>query len=150
MLDVEIRATSSVKDSFILDIYMARVIGVDIPDNKKIVYALRYIKGIGLTSALKIVEQAQVNPDSRTHELTEDDLGRISKVIEKYYKVEGELRREVRDNIKLLIEIGTYRGQRHKKNLPVRGQRSRRNARTRKGPKRSVAGVSVRKAVSKT
>lgn len=129
---------------------MARVIGVEIPDNKKIVYALRYIEGIGLTSAERIVAQAQIDPDIRTKELSEDDLGRISKIIEKHYKVEGELRREVRDNIKLLIEIGSFRGTRHKKNLPVRGQSSRRNARTQKGPRRSVSGVSVRKAVSKT
>ncbi len=129
---------------------MARIIGIDIPDNKKIVYALRYIEGIGLKSAEQIVMRAQIDPNLRTSELSEDDLSRISKVIEKSIKVEGELRREVRDNIKRLIEIGSYRGLRHKKSLPVRGQRTRHNARTRKGRKKTVSGVSVRKAVSKT
>lgn len=129
---------------------MARIIGIDIPDDKKVVYALTYIKGIGLPSAEDIIARAQVDPHVRTKDLTEDDLGRISKIIEKHYKVEGELRREVRDNIKRLIEIGSYRGLRHKRSLPVRGQRTRHNARTRKGRKKTVSGVSVRKAVSKT
>jgi small subunit ribosomal protein S13 len=142
---VKILGTNSAKDNT-----MARIIGIDIPDNKKIIYALRYIKGIGLTAAEQIVLRAQVDPDKRTNELSEDDLGRIGKVIEKNYKVEGELRREVRDNIKRLIEIGSYRGLRHKKSLPVRGQRTRHNARTRKGRKKTVSGVSVRKAVAKT
>ncbi|MCA9397341.1 30S ribosomal protein S13 [candidate division WWE3 bacterium] len=129
---------------------MARIVGVDIPDNKKIGFALVYIKGIGRTSALDILQRAQVDPEIRTKNLSEDDIARIAKLIDKNYKVEGELRREVRDNIKRLIEIGSYRGTRHKKNLPARGQRTNHNARTAKGPKKTVSGVSVRKAVSKT
>lgn len=129
---------------------MARILGIDIPDNKKIEFALTYIKGVGMTTAKKVVARAQIDPTSRVKDLSEDDLGRIGKLIEKDTKIEGELRREVRDNIKRLIEIGSYRGNRHKRNLPVRGQRSRHNARTRKGRKKTVSGVSVRKAVSKT
>lgn len=129
---------------------MARILGIDIPDNKKVVFSLQYIHGIGKARAAKIVDIAQIDPSARVKDLSEDDLGRIGKVIEKSYKVEGELRRVVRDDIKRLIEIGSYRGDRHRKKLPVRGQSSRRNARTRKGKARAVSGVSVRKAVSKT
>lgn len=129
---------------------MARILGVEIPDNKKIEFALTYIKGVGMTTSKKVVERAQIDPNKRVHELSEDDLGRIGKLIEKDTKIEGELRREIRDNIKRLIEIGSYRGNRHKTSLPARGQRSRHNARTRKGRKKTVSGVSVRKAVSKT
>ncbi len=129
---------------------MARIVGIDIPDNKKVRYSLAYIKGIGLSLADVIIVKLNLNPDMRAKDLTEDDLGRISGLIEKEYMVEGELARKVKDNIKRLMDIKSYRGSRHRKGLPVRGQRTRYNARTRKGPRKAVSGISVRKAVSKT
>ena len=118
---------------------MARISGVDLPKDKRIEIGLTYIYGIGRTSASKIVNAAGVNPDTRVKDLTDDEVGRLSSVIETGYEVEGELRRDVALNIKRLQEIGCYRGIRHRKGLPVRGQNTKNNARTRKGPKRTVA-----------
>jgi len=111
---------------------------VDIPRNKKIGTALTYIYGIGPTSALKILREARVSPDLRTHALTEDQVARIRDVIDAQYRVEGDLRKEVAMNIKRLMDLGTYRGLRHRKGLPVRGQRTHTNARTRKGPRKGA------------
>ena len=118
---------------------MARIAGVDLPRDKRIEIGLTYIYGIGRTSADKILAQAGVNPDIRVRDLTDDDVKKISAVIDESQTVEGDLRREVAMNIKRLKEIGCYRGIRHRKGLPVRGQKTKTNARTRKGPKRTVA-----------
>ena len=118
---------------------MARIAGIDLPKNKRIEIGLTYIYGIGRTSATKILAEAGINPDIRVKDLTEEDEIKLSKVIADNYTVEGDLRREVAMDIKRLVEIGSYRGMRHRKGLPVRGQRSKTNARTRKGPKRTVA-----------
>lgn len=118
---------------------MARIAGVDLPREKRVEIGLTYIYGIGRSSANKILETANVNPDTRVRELTDDEVKRLAEVIEKDYMVEGDLRREVALNIKRLQEIGCYRGIRHRKGLPVRGQKTKTNARTRKGPKRTVA-----------
>ena len=118
---------------------MARIAGIDLPREKRIEIALTYIYGIGRTSATKILAETGINPDIRVKDLTEDDEIKLSKVIADNYTVEGDLRREVAMDIKRLVEIGSYRGMRHRKGLPVRGQRSKTNARTRKGPKRTVA-----------
>ena len=118
---------------------MARIAGVDLPREKRVEIGLTYVYGIGRVSAAKILEKAQVNPDTRVRELTDDEVKRISEVIDAEYMVEGDLRREVALNIKRLQEIGCYRGRRHKMGLPVRGQKTKTNARTRKGPKRTVA-----------
>ena len=118
---------------------MARREGGDLPREKRVEIGLTYVYGIGRVSANKILEKAQVNPDTRVRELTDDEVKRISEVIDAEYMVEGDLRREVALNIKRLQEIGCYRGIRHRKGLPVRGQKTKTNARTRKGPKRTVA-----------
>ena len=118
---------------------MARIAGVDLPREKRVEIGLTYIYGIGRVSANKILPAAGVNPDTRVRELTDDEVKRLAEVIERDYMVEGDLRREVALNIKRLQEIGCYRGIRHRKGLPVRGQRTKTNARTRKGPKRTVA-----------
>ena len=118
---------------------MARIAGVDLPREKRVEIGLTYVYGIGRVSAAKILEKAQVNPDTRVRELTDDEVKRISEVIDAEYMVEGDLRREVALNIKRLQDIGCYRGIRHRKGLPVRGQKTKTNARTRKGPKRTVA-----------
>ncbi len=118
---------------------MARIAGVDLPRDKRVEIGLTYIYGIGRASSNKILEAANVNPDTRVRELTDDEVKRLAEVIEKDYMVEGDLRREVALNIKRLQEIGCYRGIRHRKGLPVRGQKTKTNARTRKGPKRTVA-----------
>ena len=120
---------------------MARIAGVDIPKQKKIAIALTYIYGIGQTSAVKILDEARVPVDARTSTLTEDQVARIRDVIEANYTVEGDLRKEVSMNIKRLMDLGSYRGLRHRKGLPVHGQRTHTNARTRKGPRKgAVAG----------
>jgi small subunit ribosomal protein S13 len=119
---------------------MARVAGVDLPRNKRMEIALTYIYGIGRTLATRILAQANVSPDTRTDQLTDVEIARIREVIDREYKVEGDLRREVSINIKRLMDLGTYRGLRHRKGLPARGQRTRTNARTRKGPRRAVSG----------
>jgi small subunit ribosomal protein S13 len=119
---------------------MARLAGVDLPRDKRVEIALTYIYGIGHTSARKIVEAANVNPDTRVRDLAEAEIARLREVLERDYRVEGDLRRQVAMSIRRLQEIGCYRGIRHRRNLPVRGQRTKTNARTRKGPKRTVAG----------
>ena len=118
---------------------MARIAGVDLPREKRVEIGLTYIYGIGRVSSNKILAVAQVNPDTRVRELTDEEVKRISEIIEKDYMVEGDLRRDTALNIKRLQEIGCYRGIRHRKGLPVRGQKTKTNARTRKGPKRTVA-----------
>jgi small subunit ribosomal protein S13 len=117
---------------------MARIAGVDIPREKRVEIALTYIYGVGLSSSQKILKQTSINPDTRVRDLTEDQVNRLREVIDRTYKVEGDLRREVALNIKRLIEIGSYRGRRHRRNLPVRGQRTKTNARQRRGPKKTV------------
>ncbi len=119
---------------------MARIEGIDLPRNKRIDVALTYLFGIGPTRARTIIDAARVNPATRVKDLSEVEVNALREFISKNYKVEGDLRREVQMNIKRLIEIGCYRGMRHRRNLPARGQRTRTNARTRKGPKKTVAG----------
>ena len=118
---------------------MARISGVDLPREKRVEIGLTYIYGIGLASSQRILKDANVNPDTRVRDLTDDEVKRISEVINETQMVEGDLRREVALNIKRLQEIGCYRGKRHRQGLPVRGQKTQTNARTRKGPKRTVA-----------
>lgn len=119
---------------------MARIAGVDLPRDKRVEIGLTYIFGIGRTTSKNILATANVNPDTRVRDLTEDEIGRIREAIGDNVKVEGDLRREISLNIKRLMEIGCYRGLRHRKGLPVRGQRTKTNARTRKGPRRTIAG----------
>ncbi len=119
---------------------MARIAGVDLPKDKRIEIGLTYIYGIGLSSSQKILQATGVHRDTRVHKLTDDDISKLRSVIESDYKVEGALRTEVSMNIKRLIDIGSYRGLRHRRGMPVRGQRTKTNARTRKGPKRTVGG----------
>ena len=118
---------------------MARIAGVDLPNNKRVEIGLTYIYGIGLPTAKKIISETGINPDTRVKDLSESDVAKLREYIEHNLHVEGDLRSEVSLNIKRLIEIGCYRGVRHRKGLPVRGQSSKRNARTRKGPRRTVA-----------
>ncbi len=118
---------------------MARISGVDLPREKRVEIGLTYIYGIGLSSSQRILKEANVNPDTRVRDLTDEEVKRISEIINETQMVEGDLRREVAMNIKRLQEIGCYRGIRHRKGLPVRGQKTKTNARTRKGPKRTVA-----------
>ena len=118
---------------------MARIAGVDLPRDKRVEIGLTYIYGIGRTSSNKILEKAKVNPDTRVRDLTDEEVKRIAEVIGNDYEVEGDLRREIAMNIKRLTEIGCYRGVRHRRGLPCRGQRTKTNARTRKGPKRTIA-----------
>lgn len=125
---------------------MARIAGVDIPRDKRVEIALTYIYGIGLTTSRKILAEAGVNPDTRVRNLSESEVSKLNTIITNSYKVEGDLRREVAQNIKRLMDIGCYRGLRHRKGLPVRGQRTRTNARTRKGPRKTVG---VRKKETK-
>ncbi|MBP2016939.1 small subunit ribosomal protein S13 [Symbiobacterium terraclitae] len=119
---------------------MARIAGVDLPRDKRIEAALPYIYGIGWSLSREILQKTGIDPDIRVRDLTEDQVARLREVIDHEYKVEGDLQREVQLNIKRLIEIGCYRGLRHRRGLPVRGQRTKTNARTRKGPRRTVAG----------
>jgi small subunit ribosomal protein S13 len=126
---------------------MARIAGVDIPRDKRVDISLRYIFGIGPTIATRIVSQTQVNPATKVRDLTDEEVNRIREVIDKEHTVEGDLRREVRQNIQRLIEINCYRGVRHRRGLPLRGQRTRTNARTKRGARRTVAGK--RKAAAK-
>jgi len=120
---------------------MPKIIGIDIPGKKKIEYSLPYIYGIGLTQSRAIVEKAKVDPNKRADQLTGDEITRITNVLQEGYVLEGDLRREVSQNIRRLISIGCYRGVRHRKGLPVRGQRTHTNARTRKGPRKTVGVV---------
>ena len=124
---------------------MARIAGVDIPREKRVEIALTYIFGIGLTTSQKILAQTSINPDTRVRDLTEDQVNRLREVIDKGRKVEGDLRREIAMNIKRLIEVGTYRGTRHRKTLPSRGQRTKTNARQRRGARKTVAGKKIEK-----
>lgn len=117
---------------------MARIAGVDIPNDKRVEVSLTYIYGVGRSTANKILRRAEINPDTRVKDLTEQEISRIREVLEGNYVVEGDLRRELSMNIKRLMDIGTYRGLRHRRGLPVRGQRTRTNSRTRKGPRRTV------------
>lgn len=119
---------------------MARIAGVDLPREKRVEIALTYIYGIGRPSANKILEATGVNPDTRVKDLTEEEVAKLREYIDKNFTVEGDLRREIALNIKRLMEIGCYRGLRHRRGLPVRGQRTKTNARTRKGPRRAIAG----------
>ena len=118
---------------------MARISGVDLPNNKRVEIGLTYIFGIGRTTSNKILADTGINPDTRVKDLTEDDIAKLREYIEHHVTVEGDLRRDIEFDIKRLIEIGSYRGTRHRKGLPVRGQRSKTNARTRKGPKKTIA-----------
>jgi small subunit ribosomal protein S13 len=117
---------------------VARIAGIDIPREKRVEVALTYIFGIGLPTSQKILAQANVNPDTRVRDLTDEQVGRLREIIDRRHKVEGDLRREVAMNIKRLQEIGSYRGLRHRRNLPARGQRTKTNARQRRGPKKTV------------
>ena len=128
---------------------MARIAGVDLPREKRVEIGLTYIYGIGRSSSGRILKEAKVNPDTRVRDLTDEEVKRISSVIEETQTVEGDLRREIALNIKRLQEIGCYRGIRHRKGLPVRGQNTKNNARTRKGPKRTVANRSEERRVGK-
>lgn len=127
---------------------MPRIVGVDVPKEKKIAVSLTYIYGIGITKSKDILEEANVDPDKRAKDLSEEEVGKIAGVISKEHRVEGDIRREVNQNIKRLIGIGAYRGFRHRKGLPVRGQRTRTNARTRKGPRKTV-GVKRKQSMAK-
>ena len=117
---------------------MARIAGIDIPREKRVEIALTYIYGIGLPTSQKVLAQANVNPDTRVRDLTDEQVNRLRDIVDRRYTVEGDLRRETAMNIKRLTEIGSYRGLRHRRNLPVRGQRTKTNARQRRGPKRTV------------
>jgi small subunit ribosomal protein S13 len=128
---------------------MARIEGVDLPRNKRVEVGLTYLFGVGPTRARAILSATKVNPDTRIKDLTEAEVSSIREYVSKNYKVEGDLRREVQLNIKRLIEIGSYRGLRHRRNLPVRGQRTKTNSRTRKGTKKTVAGRGRRRATKK-
>ncbi len=128
---------------------MARIEGVDLPRNKRVEVGLTYIYGIGPTRARAIIAATNVNPDTRVKDLSESEVNALRDIIGRSYKVEGDLRREVQMNIKRLVEIGCYRGLRHRRNLPARGQRTRTNSRTRKGPKKTVAGRGRRRGAKK-
>lgn len=128
---------------------MARIAGVDIPRNKQVETSLTYIYGIGRSRSQEILDRADVDPKTRVRDLTDSEVSRLREIIDTQYMVEGDLRREVAMNIKRLTEIGCYRGLRHRKGLPVRGQRTRTNARTRKGPKKTVAGRGRRRGTKK-
>jgi len=123
---------------------MPRIVGVDLPKEKRIEASLCYIYGIGLSNSKKILTAAGVNPNKRAKDLTEEEVSKIASVVQRDYKVEGDLRREVADNVRRLVEISCYRGIRHRKGLPVRGQRTKTNARTRKGPRKTI-GVQRKK-----
>ena len=128
---------------------MARIAGVDIPRNKQVWVSLQYIYGIGSTLSNRILAQTEISPDVKVGDLTEEEVNRLREVIDREYKVEGELRKEVNLNIKRLIEIGSYRGIRHRRGLPVKGQRTRTNARTKRGMRKTVAGRGQRRGMAK-
>jgi small subunit ribosomal protein S13 len=128
---------------------MARIAGIDIPKNKQISVSLTYIYGIGPSLSQRILAEAKVNPVTKVSELAEEEVNRIREIIDKEYNTEGELRKEVDLNIKRLIEIGSYRGTRHRRGLPARGQRTRTNARTKRGPRKTVAGRGQRRGIAK-
>ena len=126
---------------------MPRILGIDLPKEKKIEFSLCYLYGIGRALSKKILKEANINPDVRAKDLTDEEVSRITTILQKEYKVEGDLRREIAQNIKRLMDIGSYRGIRHKRGLPVRGQRTKTNARTRKGPRRMA--VTLKKKETK-
>jgi len=128
---------------------MARIAGVDIPGNKQIWVSLQYIYGIGSTLSQRILAQTGINPDTKTNSLTEEEVNRLRELIDREHRVEGELRKEVNLNIKRLIDVGSYRGIRHRHGLPVRGQRTRTNARAKRGPRKTVAGRGQRRGMAK-
>ncbi len=128
---------------------MPRVAGVDIPGNKQVWVSLQYIYGIGSSLSQRILSQAEIAPETKVNDLTEDEVNQLREIIDRQYKVEGELRKEVNFNIKRLIEIGSYRGLRHRHGLPVRGQRTRTNARTKRGPRKTVAGRGQKRGMAK-
>jgi small subunit ribosomal protein S13 len=128
---------------------MARIAGVDLPRNKRVEVSLTYIYGIGRSLSTEILEKAGVSPDTRVKDLTESEITSLREVIDRGYQVEGDLRRQVQTDIRRLIDIGCYRGLRHRRNLPVRGQRTRTNARTKRGPKKTVAGRGRRRGMKK-
>jgi len=128
---------------------MPRIAGVDIPVNKQVWVSLQYIYGIGSSLSQRILARTSIRPDIKVNELTEEEVNRLREVIDREYKVEGELRKEVDLNIKRLIEIGSYRGSRHRHNLPLRGQRTRTNARAKRGPRKTVAGRGQRRGMAK-
>ena len=128
---------------------MARIAGVDVPKDKRIEVALTYLYGVGPTLSKEILAQTGVDPDTRVRDLTDEQVNRIREVIDNGYRVEGDLRKEINFNIKRLIEIGSYRGLRHRRGLPVRGQRTKTNARTKRGPRKTVAGRGRRRGMSK-
>ena len=128
---------------------MPRVAGVDIPANKQAWISLQYIYGIGSTLSQRILTQAEIAPDTKVKDLTEEEVNKLREIIDKQYRVEGELRKEVNFNVKRLIEIGSYRGLRHRHGLPVKGQRTRTNARTKRGPKKTVAGRGQKRGMAK-
>jgi small subunit ribosomal protein S13 len=123
---------------------MARIAGVDLPKDKRVEIALTYLFGVGLTLSKKILVEAEVSPDTRVKNLTEEEINRIKSIVQRDYKTEGTLRREIANNIKRLMEAGAYRGIRHKRNLPVRGQRTRTNARTKRGMRKTVGAVKAK------
>jgi small subunit ribosomal protein S13 len=128
---------------------MARIAGVDIPKNKRILIALQYIYGIGATRSQRILAQTGINSSTKTSDLIEEEVNRLREVIDREYRVEGELRKEVNLNIRRLVEIGSYRGIRYRRSLPLRGQRTRTNARTKRGPRKTIAGRGQRRGVTK-
>ncbi|AKG53187.1 30S ribosomal protein S13 [Dehalogenimonas sp. WBC-2] len=128
---------------------MARIAGVDIPQNKQVAYSLPYIYGIGPTLALKILERLNIDPTAKVNALTEEELNRLREVVDKEYRVEGDLRKEITLNVKRLTDIGSYRGMRHRRGLPAHGQRTRTNARTRRGPRKTVAGRGQKRGAAK-
>ena len=128
---------------------MPRIAGVDIPGNKQVWVSLQYIYGIGATSSLRILAQAEVVPETKVKDLTEEEVNRIREIIDRQYKVEGDLRKEVNFNVKRLMEIGSYRGLRHRHGLPVKGQRTRTNARTKRGSRKTVAGRGQKRGMAK-
>ena len=128
---------------------MPRIAGVDIPRNKQVWVSLQYIYGIGPILSQRILAQTGISPDTKVNDLTEDEVNQLREIIDREYKVEGELRKEINLNIKRLIEIGSYRGMRHRRGLPLRGQRTRTNARTKRGPRKTVAGRGQRRGATK-
>jgi len=128
---------------------MPRIVGVDIPKDKQILVSLQYIYGIGATLSRRVLTQAGISPDVKADNLTEDEVNRLREIIDREYKTEGELRKEADLNIKRLIEIGSYRGIRHRHNLPVRGQQTQTNARAKRGPRKTVAGRGQRRGIAK-
>ncbi|MFA5629667.1 MAG: 30S ribosomal protein S13 [Dehalococcoidales bacterium] len=129
---------------------MARIAGVDLPKNKQIKYALQYIHGIGPTNSMEILAKAEIDPVTKSDDLTEAENNRLRDIIDREYRTEGELRKEVTLNVKRLIDIGSYRGLRHRRNLPAHGQRTRTNSRTQKGVKKTVAGRGQKRGMAKT